>query len=255
MDRSPATRAAPEPRLFEHGSGDTRTKILEAAFRRLATEGYAALSVREIARDAGVNHALINYHFRTKDQLVIEVLDAANQRLLARQASMYSGAGGFADKWAETRRFYEDDLASGFVRVQAELWAASLANRNLRETFLPRILAWKQVVHDAVRGALATLQTQSVELPPPFTAEVLACWITYFWVGMEFADLLDIPQARAQHEAALDAMQWLLRSLDKAPRRRGGQARGARSPAPKRAAGGTGATAAPRRAAPTRGKR
>src|SRR5258707_11398891 len=127
MDRSPAARdtATATPRLFSYlDAGDTtKAKILEAAFRRLATEGYAALSVREIARDAGVNHALINYHFRSKDQLVIEVLDAANRRLLARQKSMYRAPGGFAEKWAEARRFYESDLASGFVRVQAELWA------------------------------------------------------------------------------------------------------------------------------------
>ncbi|HTP72452.1 MAG TPA: helix-turn-helix domain-containing protein [Burkholderiaceae bacterium] len=255
MDRPPSARAAPEPRLFEHDSGDTRTKILEAAFRRLATEGYAALSVREIAKDAGVNHALINYHFRTKDQLVIEVLDAANQRLLARQATMYGAAGGFADKWAEARRFYEDDLASGFVRVQAELWAASLANRGLRATFLPRLLAWKQVVLDAVRAALATLQAQGVKLPAPFTAEVLVCWITYFWVGMEFADLLDMKDARAQHEAALDAVQWLLRSLDAPKRPRGIQAGVSRPAAPKRAGSRTAVKAAPRRSASTRGKR
>src|SRR5262252_5884778 len=121
---------------------DTKAKILDAAFRRLATEGYAALSIREIARDAGVNHALINYHFRTKDQLVIEVLDEANRRLLARQQQMYRGPGGFAAKWAEARRFYESDLASGFVRVQAELWAAAMSNAGLREKFQPRIRAW-----------------------------------------------------------------------------------------------------------------
>src|SRR6478735_7008925 len=79
---------------------DTKGRILEAAFRRLAAEGYAALSVREIARDAGVNHALINYHFRTKDQLVIAVLDQANRQLLERQQHMYRGPGGFAEKWA-----------------------------------------------------------------------------------------------------------------------------------------------------------
>ena len=62
--------------------------------------------MRETAKDAGVNHALINYHFRTKDQLVIEVLDAANRRLLARQSAMYHGPSTFAEKWAEARRFY-----------------------------------------------------------------------------------------------------------------------------------------------------
>lgn len=195
-------------------TADTKAKILDAAFRRLATEGYAALSVREIAKDAGVNHALINYHFRTKDQLVIEVLDAANRRLLARQASMYGGPGGFAEKWAQARRFYEDDLASGFVRVQAELWAASLSNAELREKFLPRLLAWKQLVLGGVREAMKALESGGVTLPPAVTAEVIACWISEFWLGMEFADLLGAKEDQAHHRAALDAVQSLLETLD-----------------------------------------
>jgi AcrR family transcriptional regulator len=205
--------------------GETKAKILDAAFRRLAREGYAALSVREIAKDAGVNHALINYHFRTKDQLVIEVLDAANRRLLERQKTMYSGPGGFAQKWAEARRFYQSDLASGFVRVQAELWAASLSDPALREKFLPRILAWKQVVSEAVRDALATLEAEGVKLPAPFSAPVIACWISQFWIGMEFADLLGAKDEQAELRAALDAVQRLLETLDKRVQKRAVRAR------------------------------
>src|SRR5690606_39888846 len=107
LDKPPRAARASLRRLADADSGETKAKILDAAFRRLAQEGYAALSVREIARDAGVNHALINYHFGSKDQLVIEVLDAANRRLLARQAAMYQGPGSFAEKWAQARRFYE----------------------------------------------------------------------------------------------------------------------------------------------------
>src|SRR5256885_10764148 len=101
--------------------GDTKTKILDAAFRRLAHDGYTALSMREIAKDAGVNHALINYHFRTKDQLVIAVLDEANRQLLERQQRMYAEPGGFAHKWGEARRFYASGIPSGFVPLQARL--------------------------------------------------------------------------------------------------------------------------------------
>jgi AcrR family transcriptional regulator len=195
-------------------TGDTKSKILAAAFRRLAQEGYAALSIREIARDAGVNHALINYHFRTKDHLVIAVLDEANRRLLERQQQMYAAPGDFAQKWAQARRFYADDLASGFVRVQAELWAASLSNEELREKFLPRIQAWKQVVLGAVRDAVATLRDHGVELPEPFSAEVIATWITEYWLGMEFADLIGMREERRPHQEALDAMQRLLEIVD-----------------------------------------
>jgi len=215
LTAAPQTERAASPRLLAAADlGATKAKILEAAFRRLAGDGYAALSVREIAKDAGVNHALINYHFRSKDQLVIEVLDAANRRLLVRQKSMYRAPGGFAEKWAEARRFYQDDLASGFVRVQAELWAASLSNTSLRKKFLPRLLAWKKVVLGAVREALKTFESRGVKLPPPFTAEVIACWISEFWLGMEFTDLLEVKEERKQHRAALDAVQWLLELLD-----------------------------------------
>jgi AcrR family transcriptional regulator len=211
---APARPRSASSNLHDGDVTQTRERILDATFRRLVSEGYAALSVREIGKDAGVNHALINYHFRSKDQLVIEVLDAVNQRLLSRQSSMYESSGGFAQKWASARLFYEDDLASGFVRLQAELWAASLSNPGLREKFLPRLLAWKKVVLGGVREAIAAFQADGAKLPPPFTAEVIACWISEFWLGMEFADLLEVKAEHIQHRAALDAVQWLLEQLD-----------------------------------------
>ena len=205
--------------------GETKTKILDAAFQRLAREGYAALSIREIAKDAGVNHALINYHFRSKDQLVIAVLDQANRRLLERQQRMYATPAGLAEKWAEARRFYESDLASGFVRVQAELWAASLADPGLREKFIPRVQAWKKIVADAVQDAVAMLEAAGVKLPPPYDAGVIATWISQFWIGMEFADLLGEKREQAANRAALNAVQKLLDSLDAKVRKaaRGGK--------------------------------
>jgi AcrR family transcriptional regulator len=209
-----STRIAGRRLSPETDPGETKTKILDAAFRQVLGKGYAALSMREIAKDAGVNHALINYHFRSKDQLVIAVLDEANRQLLQRQQSMYAGPGGFAEKWAQARRFYKDDIASGFVRLQAELWAASMSNAELREKFLPRLLAWRQLVLGGVRDAFATLKSQGVKLPKPFTAETIGVWIADFWLGMEFVDLIGTSRETAEHEAALDAVQQLLEQLD-----------------------------------------
>ncbi len=191
-----------------------KARILEAAFAELAAKGYAALSMREIAKRAGVTHALINYHFRTKDQLVIEVLEAANRRLLERQRRMYGDAGGFAYKWAQARRFYADDLGGGFVRVQAELWAASMANRPLRKRLLPQLRAWRAIVLGGVRAAVAALERRGVALPSPFGTEVIAAWISAFWFGMEFLDLIAEPRDRRELTDALDAMQALLTRLD-----------------------------------------
>ena len=191
-------------------SSETATCILQAAYRRLTTDGYARLNMRNVAAEAGVNHALIHYYFGSKDQLVIAVLDEANRSLLERQTQMYAMPGDFAAKWAQARAFYAEDLASGFVRVQMELLAASLSNADLREQFVPRFMEWHRVIEEAVRDALAHYR-----LELPVSAEALATWIVNFWFGMEFEMLLGIPESQAHHQEALDAMQRLLEHFDK----------------------------------------
>lgn len=53
----------------------TRRLLVEAARRRFASEGYRATTVRDIAADAGVNVALINRYFVSKQGLFEACLD------------------------------------------------------------------------------------------------------------------------------------------------------------------------------------
>lgn len=55
-------------------AGDTRGKLLRAAGEVFADAGYQAATIRRIAARAGVNVALVNYHFRSKLGLYTEVL-------------------------------------------------------------------------------------------------------------------------------------------------------------------------------------
>lgn len=136
-------------------------------------------------------------------------LDETNRRLIERQRHMFESPGGFGEKWAKSLEFYKDDLASGFVRVQMELWAACLSNQELRNEFLPRVLAWFRIVTEAVKAAVVHYD---VELP--FSSEALAGWICSFWVGVEFAGLVGIPEDEGHFEVAFAAMQQLLDGLD-----------------------------------------
>ena len=52
----------------------TRDRILDAAERRFAEEGFAGTSLREITSDAGVNLAAVHYHFGSKEELLRAVL-------------------------------------------------------------------------------------------------------------------------------------------------------------------------------------
>ncbi|XVQ15189.1 TetR/AcrR family transcriptional regulator [Spirillospora sp. CA-255316] len=71
------------PRPARDSTG--RTALLEAATQLLLEEGYAAVTTRKIAARAGVNQALVYYHFRTMDELFLAVFrrgaDATLKRL------------------------------------------------------------------------------------------------------------------------------------------------------------------------------
>ena len=76
---------------------DTRERLLAAAERLFAADGYAKVSVRAIAAAAGVNWSLLGYYFRGKEGLLFEVyrrhcdtLNAERLKLLteARQGTL-----------------------------------------------------------------------------------------------------------------------------------------------------------------------
>ena len=62
-------------------SDHTREAIIKAAVHLLADKGFDGTSVRDIVTKARVNQAAINYHFKTKDGLYLEVLKTAFDKL------------------------------------------------------------------------------------------------------------------------------------------------------------------------------
>ena len=219
-----AQPAKPAPRSKRTDGLSTREAILEATFQRVASDGYSQLNIREIAREAGVNHALINYHFRNKQQLVLEVLDQANRRLLARQQDMYAQPDAVSEKWRKACEFYEEDVRSGFIKLMMELMAASFSDPILRAGYLPRFLAWRRVVDAAAQDAIAQ---HSLDLP--ISAQAISTVIGCFWIGMEAEMALGVAETDGHHREAMGAMLSLLRLIEK--RRLPAPAKRKRSPA------------------------
>src|ERR1700744_1904733 len=52
----------------------TKTRILDAAERLFARDGFEATSLRAITTEAQVNLAAVNYHFQSKEALVQAVI-------------------------------------------------------------------------------------------------------------------------------------------------------------------------------------
>jgi AcrR family transcriptional regulator len=106
----------------------TRKRILDSAYRLFRSRGYSRVSMDEIAAAARLTKRTLYHHFRSKDDLLADVLRAQDE--LALQAFRTFGdklsgsaeaivAGLFADLavWADRPRF----LGSGFTRLVIEL--------------------------------------------------------------------------------------------------------------------------------------
>ncbi len=62
------------PKQAKKGAGAAASKILKSATLLFAEQGFAAVSVRDIAAHAGVNKALVFYYYETKAGLLSAVL-------------------------------------------------------------------------------------------------------------------------------------------------------------------------------------
>ena len=65
------------------GRDSVRAALIEAGARLFSEQGPRAVSVREVAREAGVNHGLVHRHFGSKSGLLHEVMSHLASRVAA----------------------------------------------------------------------------------------------------------------------------------------------------------------------------
>jgi AcrR family transcriptional regulator len=201
----PPAKAAP--------SEGTKDAILQAAMRVLARDGFPALTARNIAAEAGTNLALLNYHYGSKEKLLIALFDALNAERLARQRAMYSEPNEpLSAKWRRATAFYRQDLAAGWVRVLNELIAHGYSNAKVGNIVREQTAEWRSLLAEAARDSLPSL---GIDLPAEFVGSAVAS----FWLGMESQHLIGATEREGHFFEILERIgDWL-----EARERRGGK--------------------------------
>jgi len=77
---------------------DAEKAILEAARKVFTHKGYAAARMDDIAKEAGINRALLHYYFRSKDKLFDLVFAQRVQEFFLGLVSIISGSGSLEEK-------------------------------------------------------------------------------------------------------------------------------------------------------------
>ncbi len=85
---------AEELEVNEEAQAATKAAVFATAERLFALNGFQKVSVRDITAAAGVNLASVNYHFGSKDELLLEIFSRRTRELNRERARMLHTAQG-----------------------------------------------------------------------------------------------------------------------------------------------------------------
>jgi AcrR family transcriptional regulator len=193
----------------DQATTDTRMAILAAARGRLLADGYANLSTRAVAEAAGVPLSQIHYHFGSKTQLILAVLDAENARLLERQREMFDTPQPLWVRWERACDFLDADIESGYVRILQEMIAAGWSDSDVAAAVRRMIGGWY--------GLLAEVATREVEHGAAFgdfTPDEIAALMGTPFLGSEELILLGVTETALPMRSALRKIGKLLQRLE-----------------------------------------
>jgi AcrR family transcriptional regulator len=186
---------------------ETKEAFLDAAERLLIQIGYAGITTRRLAEEAGANHGLVHYYFGSMEELFVQVLERFTERLIGRQRAMYESDAPFIEKWRTAMRFLEADLAAGYPKIWLELQALAWNRPDLRERVVRVDGEWRAVLTDAFSNAMKDYGLDRRSFPP----EAVVSLVMTFNEGIMLERLSGVSEGHGELLKAID--RWL-ESLD-----------------------------------------
>jgi AcrR family transcriptional regulator len=133
------TQTVPRPKPEE--------ALLDAAERLLVEVGYAGITTRRLAAEAGVNNGLVHYYYGSLENLLVQVLERFTARMIERQRAMYAAEMPFIEKWRTAMRYLVAD--SDYQKVWWELQALAW-NRPELQAYVAHVDdEWRAVLTEA----------------------------------------------------------------------------------------------------------
>jgi len=128
-----------------------RREIVEGLMAAMAQSGYSGASIQAIARAAGLTPGLVHYHFESKQEVLLALVEELSRRVRARYEARLAGS---AEPWDRLRAFLDAHLALGQdADPRAVACWVAIGAEAVR---LPEV---RQVYEAAIAQQLETLQS------------------------------------------------------------------------------------------------
>jgi TetR/AcrR family transcriptional regulator len=192
---------AAQPRRIGATDSKSRTRLLDAAEQLLLEEGYAAVTSRRVAAEAGLKPQLVHYYFRTMDDLFIETFRRRAEADLERVERAIAADGSLRQLWG----LNADPRGAAF---SIEFVALANHRKAIRAEIARYAERFRAAQLDAVTAALESHGI--AEQLPPIVALLLMTGVT---------QVLALEQAlgiTAGHDATLSFIDSTLARLEPA---------------------------------------
>ncbi len=197
-------------------SRETKMSLIQAAQEVLTENGFSGLSTRRISEAIGVPMSQIQYHFGSKEGIILALFEEMNSRLVSRQEKLFEDPDlTISEQWDKACDFLDEDIDSGYVRILQELIAAGWANPKIKLAVSNGLDAWQMLLTQAAERA-------DRELGPfkPFTAQEVASLVSVAFLGAESQILLGRDRDEIPIRRALRRIGDMIRLLEK-PQQKG----------------------------------
>jgi AcrR family transcriptional regulator len=179
---------------------DTRQRLIDGAIETIRVHGYAGTSARTIASTAGVNQALVFYHFGSVHDLLLTACLAATRARVEPFVERLDEVTDLRQLLDLGRALHDEERARGNVTVLAQLLAGAQADPTLAEPTAAALQLWITPIEHALRRLLAGSPVAELIDPAGLARAVSAGFI-----GLELYEAVDPEGARS----ALDALERL----------------------------------------------
>ncbi|MET8225418.1 TetR/AcrR family transcriptional regulator [Streptomyces sp. NPDC004082] len=186
----------------------TRAKLLEGALRTLTEQGIAKTSARTIAATAGVNQALVFYHFGTVDELLAAACRYGAEQRVARHRERLAGISSLSELLAFGREMHVEERAGGHVAVLGQLLAGAQTHPRIAPATAAGLDLWITEIEQVLTRVLAGTPFGEFTDPAGLARAVAASF-----VGIELYEGVD-PEGAGVALAALDQLAVLLSAVE-----------------------------------------
>lgn len=187
---------------------DTRTTLREATLRVLRDRGIAGISARVIAAEAGVNQALIFYHFGTVDALLDAACRNASAALVSSYRDRFAQVNSLSELLALGRNLRRDEVETGNLAVLAQVLAGAQKNPVVAAAGRYAMDLWVTEVQHTIGRLLASSSVREAIDVAGLSRAVAAAF-----VGIELYDAVDSGGAESAL-AAIDQLSVLIEVVE-----------------------------------------